>query len=89
MLTIALPTLSSEGTTSRNSRPDAATASHTTTSVTMIATRSSSTRRRSGSADHPPATSRRCHAPGLSHFSIRSVTTKNTTLTMMTKQMAA
>ncbi len=55
MLTSARPTVSSDGTTSRNSRPDAATASHTATIVTMIATRSSITRRRSGSAAHPPA----------------------------------
>ena len=77
---------SSDGTTSRNSKPEAATASQITTIATMSAMRSHVT----GLEPAAAAAERRCgQVPGRSHRSIRSVTMKNTTLTRMTKQIAA
>ena len=72
----------SEGTTSRNSRPEAATASQVTRTTATIATRVSVTGLTSGGA-------RRGQSAGLSHRSSLSVRRKNTTLTRITKQIAA
>ena len=80
----ARPMTSSDGTTSRNSRPEAATASQMATIATMMAMRSSVT-----GLDARSSHWRARQAAGLSHRSIRSVAMKKITLTRMTKQIAA
>ena len=77
--------VTSEGTTSRNSRPDAAVASQTTMMMTTMTMRS----RVTGLSHGAGGRGRAGQMPGLSHFSIRSVPMKNNTLTRITKQIAA
>ncbi len=73
----------SDGTTSRNSHPEAASASHAASTVTMIAMRSTQHAPRSG---YRRGAMR--YAVGCSHRSTRWVTSKNTTLAATTKQIA-
>ena len=77
--------VTTDGTTSRNRMPEAATASQITRIVRRMTMRSRVTGLSHGSA------AARCarQVPGLSHRSIRSVPMKNNTLTRMTKQIAA
>ena len=76
----------SDGTTSRNSRPDAASASHAASTIATIAIRSTQHWRVGAAA---VAGARALSPRGRSHRSSRSVTSKNTMLARITKQIAA
>ena len=81
----ARPTATSDGTTSRNSSPEAASASQTH----QDRQKDDNAQPRDRAEPRHGSLRRSRQVPGLSHRSIRSVPMKNNTLTRITKQIAA